>query len=185
MQKHNVNVMVLVATLAISGCAYNISPYGVSADNVNTMRSTLSPGTHTVGIERFTSAEPGKNSITCRAAGPVSTPNGKPFETYIEEAFVTELKLAGLYNETTSRKLKGHLTKVDFNSNIGAGKWILEMTLTVNGESIAVTNETPYDASFVADKACQETAQTFPIAVQNLIKAAISNPKFARLASAR
>jgi hypothetical protein len=171
--------LVVGAVVVLStGCAYNISPYGVSAENVEAIRAKLQ--NQPLATDRFTASEPGRTSIACRGAGPVTAPNGKSFETYIEEALVSEFKLGGIYKETSNSKLKVHFTKVDFDSMIGAGHWYIEGTVTAGGSSFPVITDTPFDASFVADKACQEVAQTFPLAVQAFIKGVISNPALAK-----
>ncbi len=182
--KNSIAGMVIAIAVVIStGCAYNISPYGVSPANIETLRTSLQ--NRQVGTEKFTTSEPTKTSIICRAAGPIAPPNGKTFEGYIQDALTTELKVSGIYNDNSPIRLKAHLTKVDFNSKIGNGNWFIDATVSINGGSFDVTSSTPFDASFVADKACQETAQYFSIAVQNFIAAVVTHPQFAKLATAQ
>jgi len=165
----------------LSACAYNIQGYGISAANVESIKSKFNGNIDKIAVNKFTAAKPGIKSLTCRAAGNVSTPQDTPFEDYIQAAFIQELKMAGLYDENSQKKLDGRLEKIDFSSSIGDGKWFIDMKMTLNGETFDAHSETPYDASFVADKACQETAQVFPQAVQNLIHEIVANPKFARV----
>lgn len=167
------SVLVLTATI-ISGCAYNASPYGAAIRNVEAIKSAnIKP----VAVAAFQSTKPGNESIVCRAAGPVTVkPN---FETYIEKAFIDELKLAGAYNPSSDTVLSGKLESVDFSSGIGDGNWSFSLTLS-NGKNQSFTTNSifSFPGSFVADKACQEVAQAFGPAVQKLIEDVVRNPKF-------
>jgi hypothetical protein len=174
-----VHATFVIAALALSGCAYNTIPYNASAINVEQIKkANIKP----VAVASFTAATPGKDSITCRAAGPVTV---KPsFEGYIEKAFIDELKIAAAYDANAVTKLSGNIDNVDFSSGMTDGNWSITLTLS-NGKSQSLTTKTvyPFSGSFVADKACQEVAQAFNPAVQKLIQEAISNPKFSSLAN--
>jgi hypothetical protein len=169
-----------IASAALaSGCAYNTSQYGASVKNVETLKTiNLRP----VAVTQFTSTKPGLDSITCRAAGPVTvTPS---FESYIEKAFIDELKLAGAYNPSSNVKLTGKLEEVDFSSGMTDGNWSFTLTLTNHrNESFTTQSRFPFSGSFVADKACQEVAQAFSPAVQKLIEDVVQNPKFRQIAN--
>ena len=169
--------IITIATIVcgmLSGCAYNVSPYGLSSNNIEKIKALqVKP----VSVAKFESTKPGLNSITCRAAGPVTVIGS--FESYIEKAFIDELKIAGIYDASSPISIKGKLDEVDFNSNIGAGKWLLSLSLS-SQSSPAYTVNTSYEFStnFVADKACQQVAQNFGQAVQKLIGDAVSDPRF-------
>jgi len=170
---------IAAAAMYVSGCTFTTSGYGVSVDNVTTMKNL---GETQISVSDFTSSKPGGSSITCRGAGPVATPNKEPFEKYIQEAFKSELKLAGLYSESSPIKFNGHFTKIDFNSNIGAGKWMFELTASSNDtEKSNITSRHEFSTNWVADKACQQVAQAFSPAVQTLIKDLIKDPMFKEL----
>jgi hypothetical protein len=171
-------ILVAVAVLS-TGCAYNASPYGASVRNVDAIKAA---GPKPVSIAPFKSAKPGLDSITCRAAGPVTVkPN---FEAYIEKAFIDELTLAGAYQQNSGLVLTGKLDKVDFSSGISDGKWEFALTLSNNrAESFTTNSIYSFSGSFVADKACQEVAQAFGPAVQKLIEDVIKNPQFKQLAN--
>ncbi len=169
--------LVVVSAIAISGCAYNTAPYGASVANVEKIKgSKIKP----VAVAPFTSFQPGKDSITCRAAGPVKVkPN---FESYIQQAFIDELKLAAAYDPNSPIAISGKLEAVDFSSGISDGKWNMSLTVS-NGKAQSFTTQSLYtfSGSFVADKACQEVAQAFGPAVQKLIEDVIRQPGFAAL----
>lgn len=171
-------VCALAGAMLVSGCAYNASPYGASVKNVDLIKIS---GIKQVAVAPFTSAKPGLSTITCRAAGPVTvSPN---FETYIEKAFIDELKLAGAYNPNATTKLTGKLNEVDFSSGMTDGKWIFSVTVSNERNESFTTNSTfPFSGSFVADKACQEVAQAFQPAVHKLIEDIVLNGRFKQIA---
>jgi hypothetical protein len=158
----------------LTGCAYNVSPYGASVNNVEALKAyKLKP----MAIGKFQSTKPGNASITCRAAGPVTV--SPSFESYVEKAFVDELRLAGLYDPNATLVITGRLEEVDFSSGITDGNWSFTLTVTNSrGESFTTKSTFGFSGSFVADKACQEVAQAFGPAVQKLIEDVIKAPKF-------
>lgn len=165
----------------VSACGYNINPYGASVQNVETIKALrISP----VAVEKFTTFEPELTSIGCRAAGPVRTPNEQSFEKIIESALTDELKLAGVYDPKSPAIIKGHLEYITFNSNIGAGKWTIKVKISskANPEGFLVDSQHEFSTNWVADKACQQVAQAFGPAVQDLISKIVSHPQFKSLA---
>jgi len=146
------------------------------------VESIKSLGIKPVAVESFSSTNPGQSSITCRAAGPVSV--SPSFENYIEKALIDELKLAGVYDPNSNFKLKGKLEEIDFSSGITDGKWLFTVTISNNkNESLTAKSIYGFSGSFVADKACQETAQAFSPAVQKLVEDIVRDPKFKQIAN--
>ncbi len=172
-------ILAAAATVVLSGCAYNVSPYGAAVRNVELLRAQkLSP----VSVGKFQSSEPGKASITCRAAGPVTV--SPSFEAYIENALIDELKLAGAYDPSSPLVLTGKLEKIDFSSGISDGNWSFTLVVTNSrGESFTAQSIFGFSGSFVADKACQEVAQAFAPAVQQLVGDVVRNPQFRQIAN--
>lgn len=169
----------LFLAVAVTGCAYNVSPYGASVKNVESIKSL---GIKPVSVASFTSTKPGDSSIVCRAAGPVTvSPN---FETYIEKALIDELKLAGAYDANSKLVLTGKLEEIDFSSGITDGKWQFTVTISnARNESFTTKSTFGFSGSFVADKACQETAQAFSPAVQKLVEDIVRNPQFKKISN--
>ena len=172
-------VAIAIASVYMIGCGYVVNNYGASVENVESLRAV---GSVAVSVGDFTSYKPGLKSIGCRAAGPVSTPNKESFEGYIKNALVSELKLAGIYSDNSSVQISAHLEKIDFNSNIGAGKWVFNLTVKgADSSSVGVNSTHEFSTNWVADKACQQVAQAFSPAVQKLIGDVIKNPEFKNL----
>jgi hypothetical protein len=171
-------LVVLLASL-LSGCAFQSSPYGASVKNVEAIKAA---GIKPVSVATFQSAKPGLNSITCRAAGPVTV--SPSFEAYIEQAFKDELKLSGLYDPASPLVLSGKLEEVDFSSSLGGGAWNFALTVSnARQESYTTKSSFPLASSFVADRACQEVAQGLSPAVQKLIEDVVRDPKFRQIAN--
>lgn len=175
-------IIAAIATLVlVSGCAsYRSSAYGVSSDNVLTMREM--EGTETkLSVGDFTAAVPGRK-VNCRAAGAIKLPPATPtYESYIREAFISELKLAGLYDEGADIVLEAKLDAIDMDSQVGNGKWEFHMTFNVNERSFSITERHNFSTNWVADKACQQVAQELAPAVQKLIGAVIRSEDFRAL----
>lgn len=173
--------MVLVISLALymTGCStYTTNNYGISAENIEIMKQSSGKQ---YSVNAFTAVKPGTTSIQCRGAGPVANQNKKTFEQYITEAFISELKIAGIYSESSNLKIDGIVEKLDFSSNIGSGKWMFEVKVSSKNSTYIVNSVFPFSTNFVADKACQQVAQAFQPAVQQLIKDIVSNPAFKSL----
>src|SRR5439155_328409 len=89
-----------------------------------------------VNVGQFTAKEPGKTKIACRAVGPSTTPDERPFEEFIRKALIDEL--------TVADTLTGQLNKIDFDSM--AGEWELDLTVassTVRAGSARETRPRP------------------------------------------
>jgi len=170
-------MVLLVPAVTLSGCAYNVSPYGVSVRNVESIKSiNMKP----VSVAPFQAAMPGLATITCRAAGPVTV--SPSFEHYIEKAFIDELKLAGVYDPNSSLTLTGRLEEIDFSSGMTDGKWLFTVVVSnARNESFTTKSTFEFFGSFVADKACQETAQAFGPAVQKLVEDIVRDPRFKQI----
>lgn len=171
---------IMAAALSLlTGCAYNVAPYGAAVENVDAIKAyKLQP----VSVGTFQSSKPGNASITCRAAGPVTV--SPSFEAYIQKAFTDELRLAGMYNPASTLVLTGRLDEVDFSSGMTDGNWAFTLTLSnARNESFTTQTKFGFAGSFVADKACQEVAQAFGPAVQKLVGDVVRHPKFRQIAN--
>jgi hypothetical protein len=185
----------LAAAVALAGCStYTGQRYAASADNVVALRAY-----HGVAVGDFAAAEPGKSAITCRAVGPVRTPDGEAFSDYVRKALVDELRLAGAYEAGGPIVLTGNLEAVDFRSHgvmVGTAptsaaipetappRWIFALTVTSsNGRKLAVSEEYAFPENSPASSACIQTAQAMMPAVQNLLRSLVRSANFADLVS--
>ena len=162
----------------LTGCSsYAVSRYGASVTNVTALKNASSAP---VNVGKFTATGESKKEITCRAVGPIKTPDERPFEEYVRKALIDELQLAGIYAESAPVGLTGNLDQIDFDSS--AGKWTMALTVkSSNGKALTVANAHEYDTSFIGEKGCALTAQAFAPAVQTLIGKLVHHPEFAGL----
>ena len=163
----------------MTGCGYKIPKYDASVDNVKKMRSIKVP----INIGEFTSKEKGLNSITCRGSFlSIDTPDDAPFERYIKNALISELKHARKFNSESGVTISGYLEEVDFNSTIGIANWTFKIKLSSsNSKSIVVHTKHEFSSSFIASNACTDVVQAFVPAVQKLINEIVGNRDFKKL----
>jgi hypothetical protein len=163
---------------ALSGCStYAIPNYSISADTVAMLKANV-PGK--VGLGEFTSAPNINGDITCRAVGPVKTPDGESYAQYLRNAFRSELIIAERYDARSPISLTGSLDNFTFDSN--AGFWTVGLTVaSSNGNSLRVEQKHAYATSFYGETACNQTAQAGMGAVQKTIGAVVTSPQFPTL----
>jgi hypothetical protein len=168
----------LIAMVVCTGCAsFDVGGYGVSVENATGLKKYRG---QTVKVGAFTAAEPGKTEISCRAVGPITTPDKRPFEEYIRKALIDELTVAELLADSAPITLAGKLNNVDFNST--SGDWLLDLTVTSsNGRSLNVTEKYSYGFTYMGETACARTAKAFVPAVQLLIGKLVYHPEFPEL----
>ena len=168
----------LVFLAVLTGCStYATTRYSVSVDNVSKLREL---GTAGVTVGNFTATDPGVTQLNCRAVGPIKTPDGESFETFIRKAFVDELRMAEVYSETADITLTGNLNEIDFSST--SGMWTIGLTInSSNGRTITVLENYDFKSSWYGETACNQTAQALMPAVQNVISQIIQNNGFPSL----
>ncbi len=173
-----------VALVALAGCStYSVSRYAISADNVVALRSFQG---QKVGVGEFTSSPKNEKTgadlaeIMCRGVGPIKTPDGESFASYIKKAMVDEMKMAEIYAPDAATAISGNLDAIDFSS--AGGHWDMRLTLkSSNGRSMSLTESYPYTTSFYGETACNQTAQALMPAVQDLVGKAVRSPEFKTL----
>lgn len=172
---------VLLGCLVLSACATpTVARYAISTDNVVALRSLKLSG---IGIGQI--AEPANDDIKCRGIGQVRLQDGRTHAQYIQGALRDELRLADAYAETNPRvTLSGHLIAIDSSSGLGSSKGIWSMTLQLsssNGKTMTVDETYNFRSGFAATAACNNVAQAFTPAVQDLIGKVFASPDFQAL----
>lgn len=168
-----------IAVLA-SGCStYSASRYSISTDNVVALRSLNGKA---VNIGAFSASTPGQKEIMCLGVGPIKTPDGEPFAEFVRKAMLDEMRIANSYSSSAPVTITGNLDAIDFSSN--SGNWNLALTVkSSNGKSMSVSETYSYTSSFYGETACNQTAQAFMPAVQNLVGKVVRSPEFVTLVS--
>lgn len=184
MQQYLRIITLLTLSVASVACSHVSPRYNTSATNVEEIRQVTKGSDTKIAAGTFTATEAGKSSIVCRAAGNVVPPDSKTYDQFIKDALFDEMKVAGIYDESSSLKFKGNLDSIDFSSNIGAGKWIMKMTFSSDGvEPFTVENTYEFSTNFIADIACEQVAQALPAATQDFIKKFVESAGFKNLVS--
>lgn len=171
----------VVASLLFTGCGIKTSEYNVSAENVSQLRSY--DGVK-INVGEFSASTPNEKSKLCRLAETITTPKGESFEQYIKEAFVSELKMANLYDKASNLTITGNVEKVYGSSVIGNAYWEVSVTIkSTNGKSIKVDTKRDYPSAFIANTACNNMATSFSPTIKQLINDIISHKDFPSLIS--
>jgi hypothetical protein len=173
-------LVLFVTTILLSGCStYSANRYSISVDNVTALRSLNG---QTLNVGAFSATVPGQKEIMCRGVGPIKTPDGEPFAEYVRKALLDELKISNSYSPSSLVTIAGNLDEIDFSSNTGS--WKLALTVKAsNGKSMSVSENYSYTTSFYGETACNQTAQAFMPAVQNLVGKIVRSPEFVALVS--
>lgn len=178
-----VKATLLAIGMLSTGCStYAATRYTSSVDNLTPLRALRDEG-QALNVGEFRTVGAASSEIMCRALGPIKTPDGESFATYIRKALITELKYAELYAEKAPVTLSGTLEQIDFSSMDGA--WNLKLSVqSSNGNKVTVSQRYNFTSSWVAETACNQTAQALMPAVQDLIKQLVGGKKFASLVRA-
>jgi len=164
-----------IAVLALTGCStFATSRYSPAVDNIQSLKQHKGAQ---VNVGNFSSFEPGLSIITCRGFGPVKTADGEPYSEYVKKALTDELKSADIYSSDAPITLTGQLNQLDFSSN--SGNWNISLTVnSSNGKSVTVNDSYKYTTSYNGETACNQTAQAFMPAVQDIIGKLVKGSEF-------
>lgn len=171
-----------VAFLFLVGCAGPAPSYAPSIDNVETLKKS---GAGKVNVADITPKEnlQGASAIQLRAVS-MQTPVGKNYGDYIAAALRTELEMAKLYAPQSGTTISGVLLK----NNIDAGGFStnegqLEVRFTVKRDGQVRFEKTKsivhtWESAFAGAVAIPLAANNYPIMVQKLIDALVSDSDF-------
>ncbi|MEJ6472886.1 hypothetical protein [Pseudoalteromonas piscicida] len=170
--------LISLVLVGASGCStYSVNRYSVSVDNISSIKNIANSE---INVGDFNTVGKSKTSIMCRGVGPIKTPDGNSFESFIRKAFVDELKMAEVFDTNAPVTLTGTLDSIDFSS--ATGSWDIAMTInSSNGEFLSVSESYSFTSSFYGETACNQTAQALMPAVQNLIGKIVQNENFSKL----
>lgn len=182
MKVHQLAAVALLAALG-AGCETPTSQrYAISADNNIAIRSLGATG---VGVGSFSG--PSTFDPQCRLVGPLQVADGVSHTEYIQRAFDSEFKLAGVTLPAGAPRilLTGQVNKLEFASITGPGTkdaWRIDLTLrSSNGKALSVQTRYEFSGGFLGTEACRQTAEAFPRAVQDLIATTLRHSQFASL----
>jgi hypothetical protein len=181
--KQNIIFVLSLITLAavMSGCETTSAiPYTASTPNVLQFQSVLTSSNAKVKLGTFVDGED-VSELTCRLMGPVDVSRGKTKAEYIKEAMQTELFLAQVYSVDSDIILNGKLDSVDFSS-VSPASWKFGFTISSNKYAgYSVNTKYSFNTSYSAYSACENVADAFGPAVQDLINNIVTHPDFVKL----
>lgn len=171
-------LIAIAAGLALTGCStYMPQRYSIAANN-NVAIKAVNVGNISVGEFKG----PAGFSNACRAAGPIAPPDNITFQEYIRQALISELKIAGAYDDKSPKvTLSASVDRLAFSSSRGltGGSWDVGMNVvSSNGKSKYVKEHYEFNSGFIADTACKQTAEAFHPTVQNLIEKLVTSSDF-------
>lgn len=175
-----IKFLIMTMTLLILSACSTMQParYSVSVDNIQSLKKYNGIK---VRISQLTLTSDFDSN--CRLMGPIEPADNMSFGPFISKAFNDEFKMAGIYGKD-GINIHGEITNIEFSSSAGltSGYWDIGLRLeSSNNHSILVRNKYNFPSGFDAMTACNATADALTSAIQDLIKAAISHPKFEKL----
>ena len=169
---------VIVCLGLLQACStYSTNRYSINAGNVVALKTYQS---NKITVGDFTATKPNVKSVSCRAVGPIPTPDGETYENYIRNALISELQIADSYSSEGEVVLTGNLNEIKPNSV--SGNWKISLTVnSSNGKKLTVDELYDFKTSYYGETACNQTAQALMPAVQNLIGKLVTNAEFNNL----
>lgn len=168
--------------VGLSACSHVAERYQPSANNLTKLRA-IAPAQISVG--RFIEAPAvAKTEIVC-GANTISPPDGQSFAEYVRAALISELRLAGIYSETSSSVLSGRLTEVSLDSSpfAATATWILALELQGNGKTVSAADQYSFRSTTMNTTSCEASTRRLHDAVQNVVSKAIQDRGFSGLVS--
>ena len=181
--------VVLFTGIAVSaflvGCAGPAPNYAPSIDNVETLKQIQGAPAVKTGAIAVTAGMPGAASLQLRA-NTMTSPVGKNYGDYIAAALRQELELAKLYNPQSGVEISGTLLKNNIDAggiSTNAGQIEARFVVTANGQvrfDKVKRIEKKWESSFVGAVAIPLAANNYPLMVQSLVAALVTDPDFVK-----
>ncbi len=173
-------ILILVFSLVACSSLLTYQPpyYSVSADNTALLKKL---GPASINIASFTNTAEFDSDCGI-TAGSVRMPGKLSFEGYMQQAFVDELKAAGMYDTVTPKiTLTGVVEQLSVFSRRDIYTSIWKIGLRVNssnGQTVHVTYQYNFDAGFGSKADCRQIAESYMPAVQKILGKVIDAPEF-------
>ncbi len=172
--------IIVAASLVLTACTkINISslPYKASTRNIIAIQEALDPDVK-VAVASVAYASGFNPDVTCRLAGDIIGPSGKPIPEYIQEAFEEELFAAGRLDIASDTQIEIEIEHLKFTSVLSI-YWKIELNVSSNHyNGYSITSE----FFFKTDSSCKDVGDAFGSAVQGALTKVITHPNFSKLA---
>ncbi|AYQ28268.1 MULTISPECIES: hypothetical protein [unclassified Polaromonas] len=178
---------VLFSGIAVSaflvGCAGPAPNYAPSIDNVEALKKIEGATAVKTGAIGVTAGMPGAASLSLRA-NTMTSPVGSNYGDYIAAALRQELELAKLHNPQSGVEISGTLLKNNIDAggiSTNAGQIEARFVVTANGQvrfDKVKQVERKWESSFAGAVAIPLAANNYPLMVQSLVGALVTDPDF-------
>src|SRR5262249_23506053 len=146
----------------VSGCSVTFPVYSVSGRNVATIRSMP----NTIKLGQFTGDQ---KSAMCRLQ-PITPEGGGTFATYIRNAFIDEMTIAGVTPSPDALELNGRLKTVEVDCGITSASWVIEMEMSIgNRPPFTVRTVRPFDGNYLGSVVVSRAYTAFIPTVQDFV----------------
>jgi hypothetical protein len=169
--------ILILTVFVLSGCeTFSAHQYSLSRENTAMIKHTMQTGhVSSLAVGEFTATNPGQFELRCGFNHLIKMPHDMPFEKYIREALIDELKEADAYSLDqieAGRVITGHIDTFALDKD--SGSWIIKVTIKFkSGEDFTVTENYQHDVV-----SCERAASTVVPAIQELIQKIITDPVF-------
>jgi len=190
-------IFIFFVACFMAGCAQTATKYKTNLGSRTAELASINEASSKISIGEITRNSAGID-MSCRLST-ISFENGENVETYIKNALVEEFKSAGMYSQTSKKRLVGNIDHIHLDSFksmellipmaqlFAKAKWHITMTFKGEGAdpfSIPVIYEFPLrDGVFDFGDPCDYPSRQFSSAVANLITTMSRHPKFYKFLS--
>jgi len=154
--------------------------YSVSTKNVLELRDLYGNSPNKIKVGEITS---GIKGVNCRGVD-IQIPDRLTVATFVKNGFSDELKLAGVYSSNAKIELQGKLLKFDVECNIGTGRWLTEMEITIGANTFTIQNNYDFESAYTGDIAYNNAQQSITPALQDFYGLIIKHPDFSKALNA-
>jgi hypothetical protein len=179
----------LIATLLFGCAAVKLPPPVASADTVQSLRGAnvqpVKAGTFALAPDKAPAMDREQGGLR---GSTVSADTGS-FAQYLKDVIVSELKAAGLYDETSKTVIQGQLTdsQLDAAMGTGTGRLAARFTVTRDGQQVyqkELSVDGRWESSFVGAVALPAAINNYGQFYKALARKLFDDPEF-RAAAAR
>lgn len=170
-------IVAILIVAGLVGCASQPVPkYSASYINVETLKD---PPKTAVGVQSFGG---GPRRLSVRGHGAVS-PVGVGFANYVQDALTQELSKADLFQPPSALQIGGQVIATDIDASASGGRTTLTVEFTVTqGSTLRLRKQFstvyPWESSFIGAIAIPRAYQTYPKAVEMLLRQLYQDTQF-------
>jgi hypothetical protein len=133
---------------------------------------------HGIRVGKFRMAR--DPEVRCAPMATIETPTGEPFSSYVRDALVSELSVAGVYSESAPVTLTGVVQNVEpLASSQGEWRIVLDV-MSSNGISVQIDARHAFTRAR-GDSLCALAAEELMPAVQELVAKLVNDQRFKAL----